>query len=103
MEIKIKNLPDELSAEEFNALSYQEREMWLLSGDRDVKKEVWDLMDDNFRNLYIREFSNREDDLDNEVYTSIKGSKYENLYNEALMKRIEDQLRENNGPTHQLA
>jgi hypothetical protein len=93
-EIRVKKLPDTLSVEQFNGLSYDEKEMWFQSGDRDVTLDIWNLMDENFKNLYVREFSDREDDIDNEIFNIIKGTKYEKLYMEGIQERIEDRISE---------
>ena len=93
-EIRVKKLPDTLSVEQFNGLSYDEKEMWFQSGDREVTLDVWNLMDENFKNLYVREFSDREDDINYAVYDTIKGTKYEKLYMEGIQERIEDGISE---------
>ena len=93
-EIRVKKLPDKLSVEQFNGLSYDEKEMWFQSGDREVTLDIWNLMDENFKNLYVREFSDREDDIDNEIFNIIKGTKYEKLYMEGIQERIEDRISE---------
>ena len=96
-EKRIKEMPDKLTAEQFESLTYEEKEMWLLAENRDVTIFVWNLMDDNFRNLYIRDFSDRDDDLDVLVYSAIRETKYEKLYYNVILKRIEDNLTESNG------
>jgi uncharacterized protein YneF (UPF0154 family) len=93
-EIRVKKLPDTLSVEQFNGLSYDEKEMWFMSGDREATLEVWNLMDENFKNLYVREFSDRENDINYAVYDTIKGTKYEKLYMEGIQERIEDGISE---------
>ena len=75
-------------------LEEQEKEMWFQSGDREVTLDIWNLMDENFKNLYVREFSDREDDIDNEIFNIIKGTKYEKLYMEGIQERIEDRISE---------
>ena len=42
----------------------------------------------------MREFSDREDDIDNEIFNIIRGTKYEKLYMEGIQERIEDGISE---------
>ncbi|MEI6421700.1 MAG: hypothetical protein WCP55_05735, partial [Lentisphaerota bacterium] len=96
-ERRIKELPDKLTPKQYNALSYEEKDMWQLAGDREVDIPVWNLMDDNFRNMYVRDFSDRADDIDSDVYQNLRGTKYEKLYYDVLLERIEDKLTKSGG------
>jgi len=96
-ERRIKELPDRLTPEQYGALNYEEKEMWQLAEDREVDMPIWNLMDDNFRNMYVRDFSGREDDIDSDVYQNLRGTKYETSYHAALLERIEDKLTKSGG------
>jgi len=87
-EIKIKELGDDISLETFRSLSLEERTMWLQAEDRDIGVDIWNELSDELKNYYVYDFKNREDDVDEEIFTNIKGTPYYRTYIKSLVTRM---------------
>jgi len=94
IERKTAELENEIEDEEFDRLSYEEREMYLLSGERKLTLRQFEELAEELKNIYLYEFENRDDDIDGEIFNKIISTKFGRVYCLALKRRILDDFDE---------